>query len=88
MLQVLSEEEVKRLNDNLVQWVQETLDGDNGTYLSNILNQVKSLMEHMTRKKITWEEQNKLFMDGVHFADAQRKNRIAIKQYNKLNKKK
>ena len=87
MLQVLSEDEVKRRNDSLTQWVEETLEGDNGSHLYNILHQVKGLMEDMARKKITWEEQNKLFMDGVHFADTQRKNKIAMKKFNKLNKK-
>lgn len=88
MLQVLTKLESDRMNDNLIQWVTETLESDKSTYLYNILMQVKRLMEYMAESKLTWKERHKLFTDGFNFAEEQRKMQSSIKRMSKINKKK
>ncbi len=44
MLQILTKEESKRLNREMLAWVKQALDGPHGTHVYNILLQLKNLL--------------------------------------------
>lgn len=45
----LWEEEVKKMNKELLDWVTEVLDSDDGTYVYNILQELRHLIESKKR---------------------------------------
>ena len=42
-MQALSKSQVRRMNVQILAWVEKTLKGDNGVYLYNILNDLKCI---------------------------------------------
>lgn len=45
----LSEEEVKKMNKELLDWVTQALDSNDGTYVYNILKELQHLIENKKR---------------------------------------
>lgn len=50
-MQVLSDEEIKKMNNDLVKWFKKALAGKYGTYIYNVVSQIKNLYEHIERNE-------------------------------------
>ena len=50
-MQVLSKDEIKEMNDDLVKWIRKELKGKYSTYIYNCLSDIRHLVEDMRRDK-------------------------------------
>lgn len=48
---MLSDDEIKDMNNDLVKWLKKALVGKYGTYIYNIVHSVKSLYEEIERNE-------------------------------------
>lgn len=51
MIYTLSKDEKEEMDRDVVIWVEKTLKGDYGTYLYNILNQLRLMIKNIQNEK-------------------------------------